>query len=470
MALSMTDTAVRLYPYQRRWFNDRSRFKIGMWSRQIGKTFTTTLEIVDSIMEARLAGRAEPWLILSRGGRQAREVMRAHIHLHARAYGLALKAMEYNVELGGQVFCAHEWDAGKGNVVTALPANPDTARGYSRNVYLDEFALHRDSRAIWGALYPSITRGWKIRVTSTPSGKQGKFYELMTSGDKRWSRRTVTIHDAVAGGYPADIEELREGLADEDLLRQEYEWEWLDEASAWLDYEMISGCEDTDGEAGDPSAYAGGPVFIGNDIAARNHLWVAWVLELVGDVAWTREIRTLKNQPFSAQDAALDEMVARYRPVRIAMDQTGMGEKPVEDAKRRYGASRVDGVLFNPGRKLDLATSIRERFEDRKIRIPSGDRVLRADLHSVQKAIGPTGAPRLIADDSSDGHADRFWACALACAAAADDVPVYDYRPAGRDPRRPRLPRGYEDGRPDADIMPSDRFREYVGGSVRDAW
>ena len=35
-----------LYPYQRRYLRDASRFKAGMWSRQTGKTFTTTLEAV----------------------------------------------------------------------------------------------------------------------------------------------------------------------------------------------------------------------------------------------------------------------------------------------------------------------------------------------------------------------------------------------------------------------------------------
>ena len=43
----MTRAAVPLYPFQRRWFLDRSRFKIGMFARQTGKTFTSTLELVE---------------------------------------------------------------------------------------------------------------------------------------------------------------------------------------------------------------------------------------------------------------------------------------------------------------------------------------------------------------------------------------------------------------------------------------
>lgn len=407
-----------LYDYQDEWFRDDSRFKIGLWSRQVGKTFTTTLEIVSDIMKARATGRASPWLILSRGDRQAREAMRAGIQTHAKAYGLALKHYEFDLDVDGQKFRASEWDAGGGNIVTAVPANPDTARGYSRNVFLDEFAIHASSREIWGALYPIITRGWKIRITSTPQGKSGKFYELMTAANSQWSKHVVDIHRAVDGGLPVDPEELRAGLADEDLWRQEYLCEWLDEASAWLPYDLIDGCEDE--TAGDPARYGGGLTYMGNDIGRHGHLWCAWAAEMVGDVAWTREIRTLHRQPFSVQDEVLDEMVGRYRLLRLAMDQTGLGEKPVEDAQRRHGTSRVEGIKFSQATKLDMATALKERFEDRTIRIPAGDTVLRSDLHSVRKVAGMGGNVRLLADETVDGHADRFWAAALMAGAASD--------------------------------------------------
>ena len=173
--------------------------------------------------------------------------------------------------------------------------------------------------------------------------------------------------------------------------------------------------------------------FIGNDIARRNDLWVSWVLELVGDVLWTREIVTLKNQSFAAQDAALDELMRRYRVVRLVMDQTGMGEKPVEDAKRRYGPTRVEGVVMSSGRQLDLATSAKDAFEDRKLRIPAADPSLRADLHKLKKVTGPTGAPRLVANRDSEGHADRAWACFMAIGGAdCDPVPV-EFEAIGRD-------------------------------------
>jgi phage FluMu gp28-like protein len=164
------------------------------------------------------------------------------------------------------------------------------------------------------------------------------------------------------------------------------------------------------------------------DIAIRNDLFVIWVAELIGDVLWTREVFAGKRLKFAEQDIELARVMRTYRVVRCAMDQTGMGEKPVEDAKRRYG-ERVEGVLFSGARKLDLATSIKERMEDRRLRLPAGDRVLRADLHAVKKLTGPTGAARLVADSDSAGHADRFWAGALACGAAWGGHQDYAYEP-----------------------------------------
>lgn len=60
--------AVRLYPYQQAWFLDRARFKTGMFARQTGKTFTTTLELVDDCFEVEASGGRTRWVILSRGG------------------------------------------------------------------------------------------------------------------------------------------------------------------------------------------------------------------------------------------------------------------------------------------------------------------------------------------------------------------------------------------------------------------
>lgn len=416
-----------LYPYQQQWLSNESRFKVGMFSRQTGKTFTTTLEIVLDALEAEANGGRTRWVILSRGERQAREAMEEGIKLHLNALKVAFESYESDYFEGVQTKSLEVALPG-GSRITALPANPDTARGFSANVFLDEFAFHQDSKKIWKALFPVISNGWKLRVVSTPNGKGNKFYELMTGADDQWYRQTVDIYQAVADGLPRDIEELKEALNDEDAWAQEFELKWLDEASAWLSYELINGAEDD--QAGDPERYERNPVFVGVDIAARNDLFVIWVLEKIGDVLWTREIIERKRISFAEQDDLLAGVFNRYRVLRCCIDQTGMGEKPVEDAKRNHGSIRVEGVLFTNANKQLLATVGKEAFEDRKIRIPQGQKNLRADLHSLQKTATATGAVRFDADRTDNGHADRAWACFLALYGAANPAAPIEYTPA----------------------------------------
>ena len=394
--------------------------------------------------------------------------LRVRLKRHAKAYQMGARFFE------GTFVCeddtrltTHEAELPGGSRITALPANPDTARGFSANVFLDEFAFHRDSRAIWAALFPVVSAGHRLLITSTPNGKGNKFYDLMSGTGGGWSRHTTDIHEAVADGLPRDVAKMREAMGDDEIWEQEYEVKWREGATAWLSWDLINDAEHPD--AGDPDGYRDGMCVIGNDIARRRDLWVAWVLEHVGDVLWTREIVELRGASFAAQDAALDALVERYRVYRVAMDQTGMGEKPVEDAMRRYGEHVVAGVLLTPARRLAIASATRKRFQDKRIRTPAGNRALRADLHSIKREAGPTGTPRLVAaaEEGADSHSDRFWACALATGAAEEGAAEYGYRPV-LPPAAPATSRWRD--RPDhSDDLRPGRGDAFVGRAGRAA-
>lgn len=451
---------IHFLPYQKAWIADGSRFKIGMFTRRGGKTFGASGEIVDDCIKAEIDGRKVRWTILSRSENTAKEALEDALKPMTRAYyavvgGLARRAKpiftedEFHVPAharevrqGDQTFTVDVPEARYktqevhfpgGSRVVALSASPDAARGFGGNLLLDEFAFHADSRRIWGSAYPVAARGGhRIRVISTPNGKGNKFYELMTAETegKVWSRHVIDIYEAVRQGLEIDIDELRAGMADQDAWAQEFELAWLDEASAWLDYDLISNAEHP--AAGMPGLYQGGSCFVGVDIAARNDLFVIWVMEAVGDVLWTREVIVRRRASFFEQDQLLAEVMNRYRVVRCKIDQTGMGEKPVEDAKRRHGSSRVEGVLFSAASKLGLATDLKEAMQDRKARLPAGDVVLRADLHAIKSQVGVTGTRRLISDGETDGHADRFWALALAVSAGSVTYQPYAYQSVPR--------------------------------------
>ena len=435
-----TAPVIRWLPYQQRWLQDQSRFKIGMFTRRGGKTFGAGGEIVDQTVQAEVAGRRERWTILSRSERTAKEAMEDAVKPITKAfwavYGDLVRGQpefgEDEFRTSEATYKTQEVRFPGGSRVVALSASPDAARGFGGNLLLDEFAFHRDSRAIWGSAFPVAARGGhKIRVISTPNGKGNKFYELWTDETGTWSKHHTDIHEAVAQGLDVNIEELRAGLNDEDAWAQEFELQWRDGATAWLDYDLIASAED--GEAGRPELYRGGPAYVGVDIAARRDLFVIWVAEEVGDRLVTREIVARRAISFAEQDALLASVFERYRVVRCAMDQTGMGEKPVEDARRRHGTLRVEGVLLTGPRRLDLATALKERLQDRRLALPAGDPALRSDLHAISSFVGPTGQRRLMADGDTDGHADRFWAAALCVGAATGAYQPMAYLGVPRD-------------------------------------
>jgi len=83
-----------------------------------------------------------------------------------------------------------------------------------------------------------------------------------------------------------------------------------------------------------------------------------------------------------------------------------------EELQTKWG-EKVLKVYFTTKVKEELASLLKTKFEDKTIRIPI-DPVLREDLHSVQKTVSPSGNLKLEAPRDEKGHADRFWALALA--------------------------------------------------------
>lgn len=197
----------------------------------------------------------------------------------------------------------------------------------------------------------------------------------------------------------------------------------------WLPWKLILDAEHED--AGRPELAGNGSTWFGVDIAARRNLWCATDLEQVGDVLWTRRIETLRPAPLRMQIATLRWMLTGRRLVRLAADQTGMGEFAIEAYQEEWG-SRVEGVLLSSPRRLAVATALKAVMEDRRLRIPL-DEALRTDLRSIRTEQGATGAPRLVGDTTNDGsHGDRFWALGLAAAAASDGPVEFGYAAAPR--------------------------------------
>lgn len=397
--------AVPLLAYQQEWVNDDSRFKICDKGRQTGFSFCSALEVVLSCVSQRSL-----WVILSAGERQSKEYMEK-VKQHAQAVGVAAEMLQSTFKADSLDYTMLEVKFPNGSRAIGLPANPDTARGFSGNVILDEFAFHRDARKIWTALLPTVTRGYKVRVISTPNGKSGKFYELWNNPS--WSKHFVDIYRAKADGLDVDIEALRAACDSEDDWLQEYCGEFLDEASAMITFEMIAACEDTEATVELPEAFEpADDLYLGMDIGRKKDLSVIWIDEKKGDVFWTRMVLVLKKMPFRLQRETLYKFLELPKLRRACIDSTGIGAQLAEEAREKYG-NKVEEVTFTSAVKEDLALYQKQLFEDKRLRIPS-QKEIRNDMHAVKKIVTSANNIRYDADRNENGHADRFWASALA--------------------------------------------------------
>lgn len=456
---------IRLTDYQKNWVQDKSRFKIGVVTRQGGKSFGTSLEAVLDCYE-----RKTKWVLLSAGERQSKELM-ATAAMHARAIGLAVQEIEGEFHAEDEkrtVYKQLEIVFPNGSRIIGLPANPDTARGHSAHILLDEFAFHRDSRAIWKALFPTVTRGYKIRIVSTFKGKSNKFYELFFSapvlqrfngsdheyvGDRGgWSKHFINIHQAVEMGLalkddegrPCEPEDLRLALNDNDAWEEEFECIPSDEASAFLSHELISSVEDVQLHP-EPAwvealvAAAGknyavykrtqtrpplphqilanvqflGDLYLGFDIGRKKDLSVIWLDQKINGVLRTAAVIELKRQPFFVQEQVLHTLLSLKNMRRACIDETGIGAQLAEGAQDLFGTHKVEAVTFTIGNKESLATGLKQNFEDRASRIPTSN-AIRNSLHSVKRYATTTGHFRFDAERTDEtGHADHFWAKAL---------------------------------------------------------
>ena len=425
--LAQAATQTLLLQYQKDWINDKSPLKIWVKARQIGYSFAGTLGPVLDCLD-----RKTLWIFLSTGQRQSMELARkAKDHLDAmRAIEIAARGTTLTDERYGLVDGVEITQTTiniphtKARMIF-LPANPDTARGYSGNVMGDEFAFHKDAKKIYAAMYPSITRGYSLHLGSTPFGESGMFYELATK-QSGYSVHQTDIYQAVADGLARStgmtdvdfIQKLRDGCPDDDVWEQEYCCKFISDATSYIPWELIQGAESAGASVEIPADFRPiGELYLGGDIGRRKDLTVFVLLEKLGDVYWVRGIIRMRGKSFAEQRAVLDRLFARFNIRRLCQDATGLGMQLAEEMTTRYGTSRVEGVTFNMAVKEDLAVRTRRVFEDRVIRVPE-DRALRSAIHAIRRIPTAAGHFRFDAERSEAGHADEFWALALALMAA----------------------------------------------------
>lgn len=428
-------------PYQERWILDRARLKLMEKSRQIGISWSEAYACTERT--AQKGARWDQW-VSSRDDLQARLFVEdckswAQV-LHVAAEDLGERVIDEDKKISAYVL-----HFATGRRIHSMSSNPDAQAGKRGARVLDEFALHPDPRKLWTIAYPGITWGGTMEVISTHRGSANYFNGLIREikehkNPKNISHHRVTLQDALDDGFlyklqqtlAADDERqamdeqqyydfIKAGCADEESFQQEYMCNPADDGAAFLEYDLIAQSEYPANEnwrlrIDQPAV---GRLYAGLDIGRKKDLTVLWLLEALGDVLYTRQVIALRNMSKPDQEKIIWPWLELT--TRSCFDYTGLGIGWGDDAVKKFGAYKIENVTFSARVKEALAYPVRGKMEDRKLRIPY-DPKIRADLRSVTKETTAAGNIRFTAERTPDGHADHFWALALAIHAAGNSV------------------------------------------------
>jgi phage FluMu gp28-like protein len=447
---------IRFREYQQAPFLDRMcGIVIWFWARQIGKSFTLACWIVDRMISR--PGRLVTVLSNSRdNGAELNQKVREICDLLGQAVEQEdlsedLKYENMNMESRIEV-------RGKTSRCKVLAANPRTARGFSGDLILDEFAFHENGKAIWEAAEPIISSNpdYLCRIASTPNGTRNMFYIMVTSGlykvvkvrrSDAW-KQGLKIYDPTTR-KEITPDEARAAAIDKKAYDQNYELKWADENTTLLTYELIGMAERDDvgvicEQEWSPEALAAlaaikDPMYIGVDVGRTSDITVISIMEKCGNIFRERVTMRLANMRLPDQRKRL--ATALQHPCFRCMkgDMTGIGLGLIEFAQELPGMMmRVQGVNFSStvpispllkatGRKSEtvkvtehMATILLNVYEEKRIEHPS-DMRLRDDLRKPEKVVSPGGKVSIAASRDGKDHADHFWSKALAIYAAENN-------------------------------------------------
>lgn len=450
-----------LRSYQLPVFKDRtSPVALLHWSRQIGKSFTLASWAVDRLLTR--PGRLV--VVLSNSKDNGREFAMKAAEV-ARLLGGVVEELDL-APVGSDVYEEMNYEVrvtvdGKVGRIKVLAANPRTARGFSGDLILDEFAFHEDAAAIWDAAEPILASNpdFLCRIASTGNGTGNMFYRMVTDGRFPLFRVTrtdawhagVKIRSALTGKEITPTEARAEAL-DQASYDQNYECKFTTAQGPLLSVELIDAAEREDcgfvcdGEWSHNAqewlreiGANGGRVAIGYDVARRRHFSVLAVIERMGHEYFTRAILRMRDTALPVQEECVGQAMQWLRNrATVILDATGLGEGPADYLSRRL-PGKVRPIHFSSSlpmtrelattgerggsapAPLILAARLLRLHLDGQIRYPV-DVQLRGDLQKPRRVLTPAGRATIAAADDADGHADHFWALALAGWQLSDDA------------------------------------------------
>ncbi|MCP1306495.1 phage terminase large subunit family protein [Paenibacillus tyrfis] len=342
-----------------------------------------------------------------------------------------------------------------GTRIIAQGKGPIRGKGSNNvlDIILDEFAFFGSyDDIVYTSAVPVLTRvkHGSLTVISTPLGKAGKFFDIWdgTKKYKNYKRRVIywwdfslLCKDVPRARREAEsmhtlqrveefgTEQLIElfNAMDLEAFQQEFECAFIDDSTSYFPLAMVYACVmDDEGEglseqdkltSNDFKVLREktiGSLGGGYDVGRRKDASELVSLDDTGNGKILRLMATYKQSDFDLQEKEVSRFLEVAKPIRLCIDETGLGMDLAERLKKKY-SGQVEPIPFTNATKEAMAIALHKEFERGRsgILIPN-DRDLISQIVAIKREVTSTGAFRYAVERNEKHHGDKFWALALA--------------------------------------------------------
>ena len=427
------DEPVRFESYQAAFLATRAPYRCVEKSRQVGYSWLFACE---AIARSHLRD-AHNSIFVSYNLSDSKEKIAyaAQLHEELPLEFQKKKVIDSKLELGFR-------SNSSSKRVSRIISHPSRApRGKKGDIYLDELAHYANDREVYKGSTALILRAkGQMTVCSSPLGRRGQFWEIarqeLQPYGSYWRQKVpwwlcsffcvdvvtasrdalkMTTEERVARFGTQGIKEQFSSLPLDDF-QQEFEVIYVDEAMSFFPYELILPATNDSLELADDFSQVKqlGRLHAGFDVGRKRDFSELAIFDELDDGRFIcRLLKRYDKVKFQIQEASLRQMLNMLPIGRMLIDQNGIGMHLTENLTDDY--PQVEGVTFTGPSKETWATDFKIGLQKSKIVLPR-DRELVSQIHSIRRTITPAGRTQLMSTDPADkGHADRFWACALAC-------------------------------------------------------
>jgi phage FluMu gp28-like protein len=433
---------VRLEGYQQAFLNNRTRFRWVTKSRQVGFSFLFALE---ALARCHLRNSYTAIFVSYNQADATEKIVTAR-----QLFEELPAAYQKKLVIDSRTELAFESNRSKGGLsrIISVPSKPP--RGRRGDIYLDELAHYVNDKDVYTGSTALILRtNGQLSGCSTPLGRRGIFWEIATEELRKYphhSRQLVpwwlcsffcrdvkraaleapnmpTVERVAAFGTDG-IKQQLETLPLDDF-QQEFEVTHVDGSYSYYEYDLILPC--TSAELATYNDFTDlpapeGRIVAGFDVGRTRDYSELAVFEQRGARFICRMLRRFEQVPFAEQEAELRRLLEILPVARLSIDRSGIGMNLAENLERQY--PQVVGENFTNDSKERWCTDFKILLQHRDVTLPRR-RDLIGQIHGIKRKVLPSGKVAFEADKTvrGDGHADRFWAIAMACQKERDLKP-----------------------------------------------